>query len=75
MTTRNQEIDNALKSHDKAITEIQATLSALSKQQEAILKAVTEKTGSGSGEGGGSGSAFNTNEQIRGITDPCELAR
>nr|GEY38514.1 hypothetical protein [Tanacetum cinerariifolium] len=61
MTTRNQEIDNALKSHDKAITEIQATLSALSKQQEGILKAVTEKTGSGSGEGGGSGSAFNTN--------------
>nr|GEY14246.1 hypothetical protein [Tanacetum cinerariifolium] len=61
MTTRNQEIDSALKSHDKAITEIQATLSALSKQQEAILKAVTEKTGSGSGEGGGSGSAFNTN--------------
>nr|GEY05176.1 reverse transcriptase [Tanacetum cinerariifolium] len=53
-----------------AITEIQATLSALSKQQEAILKAVTEKTGSGSGERkkkgqqrvvGGSGSAFNTN--------------
>nr|GEY35889.1 hypothetical protein [Tanacetum cinerariifolium] len=61
MTTRNQEIDNALKSHDKAITEIQATLSALSKQQEAILKAVTEKTVSGSGEGGGSGSTFNTN--------------
>nr|GEW68141.1 retrotransposon protein, putative, Ty1-copia subclass [Tanacetum cinerariifolium] len=61
MTTRNQEIDNALKSYDKAITEIQATLSALSKQQETILKAVTEKTGSGSGEGGGSGSAFNTN--------------
>nr|GEX42047.1 hypothetical protein [Tanacetum cinerariifolium] len=61
MTTRNQEIDNALKSHDKAITYIQATLSALSKQQEAILKVVTEKTGSGSGEGGGSGSAFNTN--------------
>nr|GEV03849.1 hypothetical protein [Tanacetum cinerariifolium] len=61
MTTRNQEIDNALKSHDKAITEIQATLSALSKQQEAILKALTEKTGSSSGEGGGSGSAFNTN--------------
>nr|GEW41657.1 hypothetical protein [Tanacetum cinerariifolium] len=54
MTTRNQEINNALKSHDKAITEIQATLSALSKQQEAILKAL-------SGEGGGSGSAFNTN--------------
>nr|GEX82296.1 hypothetical protein [Tanacetum cinerariifolium] len=61
MTTRNQEIDNALQSHDKAITEIQATLSALSKQQEAILKALTEKTGSSSGEGGGSGSAFNTN--------------
>nr|GEX99054.1 arginine--tRNA ligase, chloroplastic/mitochondrial [Tanacetum cinerariifolium] len=31
MTTRNQEIDNALKLHDKAITEIQATLSTLSK--------------------------------------------
>nr|GEY57957.1 hypothetical protein [Tanacetum cinerariifolium] len=61
MTTLNQEIDNALKSHDKAITEIQATLSALSEQQEAILKAVAEKTGSGSGEGGGSGSSFNTN--------------
>nr|GEY56644.1 hypothetical protein [Tanacetum cinerariifolium] len=61
MTTRNQEIDNALKSHDKAITKIQATLSALSKQQEAILKAITEKAGSSSGEGGGSGSAFNTN--------------
>nr|GEX19165.1 putative mitochondrial protein [Tanacetum cinerariifolium] len=45
----------------RAITEIQATLSALSKQQEAILKAVTEKAGSGSGEEGGSGSAFNTN--------------
>nr|GEY58127.1 reverse transcriptase [Tanacetum cinerariifolium] len=44
-----------------AIIEIQTTLSALSKQQEAILKAVTEKTGSGNGEEGGSGSAFNTN--------------
>nr|GEW10568.1 hypothetical protein [Tanacetum cinerariifolium] len=33
----------------------------LSNRQEAILKAVTGKTGSGSSEGGGSGSAFNTN--------------
>nr|GEV89579.1 reverse transcriptase [Tanacetum cinerariifolium] len=33
----------------------------LGDNQEAILKAVTEKTGSGSGEGGGSGLAFNTN--------------
>nr|GEZ34379.1 uncharacterized protein [Tanacetum cinerariifolium] len=45
----------------KQSQEIQATLSTLSKQQEAILKALTEKTGSGSGEGGGSGSTFNTN--------------
>nr|GEZ78347.1 hypothetical protein [Tanacetum cinerariifolium] len=66
MTTRNQEIDNALKSHYKAITEIQATLSALSKQQEAILKAVMEKTGSGSGEGVASG------DDVEGWVYHCE---
>ena len=48
--TRNQEIDNILKSHDKAITDIQAALSALMKQQEQsfkqqeeILKAIHDK--------------------------------
>nr|GFA92632.1 hypothetical protein [Tanacetum cinerariifolium] len=43
------------------ITKIQATLLALSKQQEAILKAITEKARSSSGEEGGSESVFNTN--------------
>ncbi|KAD5317746.1 hypothetical protein E3N88_17692 [Mikania micrantha] len=48
--TCNNEIDNTLKSHDKAINDIQAALSALmkqqeqsSKQQEEILKAVRDK--------------------------------
>ncbi|GKB73847.1 hypothetical protein Tco_0935259 [Tanacetum coccineum] len=48
--TRNQEVDNTLKSHDRAITEIQTLLAALmkqqeqsSKQQEEILKAVRDK--------------------------------
>ncbi|XP_021980610.1 uncharacterized protein LOC110876760 [Helianthus annuus] len=58
MNTRNQDVDNTLKNHDKAITEIQATLSALAKQQEEILKAVKDKPGQNSGGGASSGSSF-----------------
>ena len=54
--TRNQEVDNTLKNHDKAISEIQTTLASLMKQQEQsakqqqeILKPVQEKSGQGSG--------------------------
>ncbi|KAJ0628009.1 putative nucleotidyltransferase, Ribonuclease H [Helianthus annuus] len=60
--TRNSEIDSTLKSHDKAITEIRAALSALmksqeqsSKQQEEILKVVRDKSNSSDSSFGSSG--------------------
>uniref|UniRef100_A0A251THB0 Retrotransposon gag domain-containing protein n=1 Tax=Helianthus annuus TaxID=4232 RepID=A0A251THB0_HELAN len=59
--TRNQEVDNTLKSHDKAIADIQTALAALmkqqeqsSKQQEEILKAVRDKGVQSSGSSFGS---------------------
>ena len=59
--TRNQEIDNTLKEHGKAISDLQETLATLlkqqeqsMKQQEKILRAVTEQLGGGGG-GGSSG--------------------
>nr|GEX07799.1 hypothetical protein [Tanacetum cinerariifolium] len=38
MSTRNQEIDKAIKDHDKAIFDIQVALNALMKQQEQSIK-------------------------------------
>nr|GEV25664.1 hypothetical protein [Tanacetum cinerariifolium] len=38
MSTRNQEIDKAIKDHDKAISDIQVALNALMKQQEQSIK-------------------------------------
>ena len=59
--TRNHEVDNTLKSHDKAIADIQTALAALmkqqeqsSKQQEEILKAVRDKGVQSSGSSFGS---------------------
>ncbi|KAJ0570166.1 hypothetical protein HanHA300_Chr05g0175021 [Helianthus annuus] len=59
--TRNSEIDNTLNSHGKAISDIQAALAALmkqqeqsSKQQEEILKAVRDKAVQSSGSSFGS---------------------
>ncbi|MFS7961699.1 putative retrotransposon gag domain-containing protein [Helianthus anomalus] len=59
--TRNQEVDNTLKSHDKAIADIQTALAALmkqqeqsSKQQEEILKVVRDKGVQSSGSSFGS---------------------
>ncbi|XP_022008416.1 uncharacterized protein LOC110907795 [Helianthus annuus] len=52
--TRNQEVDTTLKPHDKAITDIQAALSTLMKQQEEILKVVHDKSVQSSGSSFGS---------------------
>ena len=62
--TRNQEIDNTLKEHGKAISDLQETLATLlkqqeqsMKQQEEILRAVTEQLSGGGFSGGGGGSS------------------
>ncbi|XP_076903940.1 uncharacterized protein LOC143559152 [Bidens hawaiensis] len=57
--TRNQEVDNTLKDHGKAISDLQETLAALMKQQEQslkqqeeILRAFKEHSSGGSFSGG-----------------------
>ncbi|XP_076892322.1 uncharacterized protein LOC143544026 [Bidens hawaiensis] len=61
--TRNQEVDNTLKDHGKAISDLQETLAALMKQQEQslkqqeeILRAFKEHSSGGSFSGVGGGS-------------------
>ncbi|XP_022031762.1 uncharacterized protein LOC110932814 [Helianthus annuus] len=80
--TRNQDIDNALKSHDKAITEIQTTLSALmkqqeqsSKQQEEILKAVRDKSVHSGGGVFSSGSSFSVSDADSKGTRPLRIGK
>ena len=67
--TRNNEVDNTLKAHDKAIAEIQTALVALSKQQEEILKAVRDKgvhsAGGSFGSFSGSDGDFRTSKPFR----------
>jgi hypothetical protein len=67
--TRNQDVDNTLKVHGKAITDLQATLATLMqqqeksmkqqeqslKQQEEIIRAFKEQSKSGGSGGRGSG--------------------
>ncbi|GKC75805.1 putative nucleotidyltransferase, ribonuclease H [Tanacetum coccineum] len=82
MTTRNQEIDKALKDHEKAISDIQATLSALlkhqeqaSNQQEQILKAIQDHSEGGASGGGGSLSPLFSNADSRGTNRPMRIGK
>ena len=58
MPTRNQEVDKTFQDHDKAVADLQSTLSALLqqqeqsiKQQEQIVKAFQDQADVGSGSG------------------------
>ncbi|GJS00938.1 putative nucleotidyltransferase, ribonuclease H [Tanacetum coccineum] len=80
--TRNQEVDNTLKSHDRAITEIQTLLAALmkqqeqsSKQQEEILKAVRDKPAQSGGGVFSSGSSFSGGDADSRGTRPLRIGK
>ena len=80
--TRNQEFDNTLKSHDKAITEIQTALAALmkqqeqsSKQQEEILKVVRDKSAQSGGSVFSSGSSFSGGDADSRGTRPLRIGK
>ncbi|GKC06479.1 retrotransposon protein, putative, ty1-copia subclass [Tanacetum coccineum] len=79
MTTRNQEIDKALKDHEKAISDIQATLLALLKHQEQaqeqILKAIQDHSEGGASGGGGSLSPLFSNADSRGTNRPMRIGK
>ncbi|GJQ97133.1 putative reverse transcriptase domain-containing protein [Tanacetum coccineum] len=82
MTTRNQEIDKALKEHEKAISDIQATLSAMlkhqeqtSNQQEQILKAIHNHSEGGGSGGGGPRSPLFSKADSRGTNRPMHIEK